>query len=128
MKVFGLPCIGMALAFAIAVPGSLQANPASSRADGEQAIAYVLKNDIALSRLFGSCPALKFARTGVEGSNAFLIEGNCDIRNNPEEDADCPAYHIHALGTMDTPSHWTVRRLDLTLACSSEEAPKTQRM
>ncbi len=128
MKAFGLPCIGMALAFAIAVPGSLHAHQASSQADGEQAIAYVLKNDIVLSRLFGSCPALKFASTGVEGNNAFLIEGNCDIKNNPEEDADCPAYHIRALGTMDTPSRWTVRQLDLTLACSNEGAPKGQRM
>ncbi|MCI2243945.1 hypothetical protein L3067_04890 [Xanthomonas sp. PPL568] len=131
MNIVGLPRIGMTLAFAIAVPGSLQAKQASSHTDGEQAIAFVLKNDVALSRLFESCPALKFARTGTDGNKTFLIEGNCDIKNNPEEDADCSAYYVHAIGTIDTPSHWTIRRLELTLACSSEPArgtAGTQRM
>ncbi|KAB7766109.1 MULTISPECIES: hypothetical protein [Xanthomonas] len=128
MKSFWLPRICMTLALAVAVQGSSQAKQASSHAGGEQAIAYVLKNDIVLSRLFADCPALKFVRTGAEGSNAFLIEGNCDIKNNPEEDADCPSYHVHATGTMDTPSHWTVRRLELALVCSSEGATTTQQM
>lgn len=128
MKSFWLPRICMALALALAVQGASQAKQAPSHAGGEQAIAYVLKNDIVLSRLFGTCPALKFSRTGAEGSNAFLIDGDCDIKNNPEEDADCPAYHVHAAGTVDTPSHWTVRRLDLTLVCSSEGATTMQRM
>ncbi|MXV08998.1 hypothetical protein [Xanthomonas sp. LMG 9002] len=128
MKSFWLPSIGMALAFAIAVPGSLQAKQAPSPAGGEQAIAYVLKNDIVLSRLFGDCPALKFARTGADGAKSFLIEGNCDIKNNPEEDAACPAYHVRATGTIDSPSHWTVRRQELTLVCSSEGATTTRRM
>ncbi|MET0548197.1 MAG: hypothetical protein ABW002_02840 [Xanthomonas sp.] len=128
MTSFRLPRICMALALAVVVQGSLQAKQTPRHADGEQAIAYVLKNDIALSRLFGDCPALKFAHTGAEASNAFLIEGNCDIKNNPEEDADCPAYRVHATGTIDTPSHWTVRRLDLTLVCSSEGTTTAQRM
>lgn len=127
MTSFWLPRICTALALTVAAQGSSQAKQVPSQAGGEQAIAYVLKNDIALSRLFGDCPALKFTRTGAEAGKAFLIEGNCDIKNNPEEDADCPAYHVHASGTMDTPSHWTVRRLDLTLVCSSEGAT-TQRM
>lgn len=119
-------CTVLALTFA--VQGSLQAMQASSQAGGEQAIAYVLKNDIALSRMFGDCPALKFARTSAEGAKTFLIEGNCDIKDNPEEDADCPAYHVHATGTIDTPSHWTIRRLDLTLVCSREGAAATHGM
>ncbi len=127
MTSFWLPRICMALALAMAAQGSLQAKQAPSHADTEQAIAYVLKHDAVLSRLFGDCPALKFARTGAEGSRSFLMEGNCDIKNNPEEDADCPAYHVRATGTIDTPSHWTVRRQELTLVCASEGSTTTQR-
>ncbi|OAX55725.1 hypothetical protein [Xanthomonas graminis] len=119
-------CMASLLVFA--VQGSLQAMQAAPGNEAGQALAYVLKNDAVLSRTFGECPNLKFTRGAAKGTHAFLIEGSCDIKDNPEEDADCPAYHVHATGTIDTPSHWTVRRLELKLVCSSEGAAAPRRM
>ena len=111
MKSLWLPRIFMALFLAIAMQGALQAMQAPPGNEAEQALAHVLKNDSVLSRTFGECPKLKFTRTEAKGTHTFLIEGSCDIKDNPEADADCTAYHVHATGTIDTPSHWTVRQL-----------------
>ncbi|WP_369975753.1 hypothetical protein [Xanthomonas bundabergensis] len=113
---------------AIAVQGSLQAMQAAPGNEAEQALAHVLKNDIVLSRTFGECPRLKFTRSETKGARTFLIEGSCDIKDNPEEDADCPAYQVHATGTIDTPSHWTVRQLQLKLVCSGEGTAAQRQM
>ncbi|KAB7766372.1 hypothetical protein [Xanthomonas maliensis] len=108
------------IAIAIAMQGSLQATQAAPQDESAQALAYLFKNDAVLSRTFGQCPGLSFKRTQTSASTTFLIDGSCDIKNSPEENADCPAYRIHATGTVDTPSHWTIRQLQLTLMCSEE--------
>lgn len=128
MKSLSLPRMCMASLLVFAVHGASQATQPASGNDAGQALAYVLKNDIVLSRTFGECPNLKFTRSAAKGTHAFLIEGSCDIKNNPEEDADCPAYQVHATGTIDTPSHWTVRQLQLQRVCSSEGAAAQSRM
>lgn len=128
MKSLWLPRMCMASLLVFAVQGASQATQPASGNDAGQALAYVLKNDTVLSRTFGECPNLKFTRSAAKGTHAFLIEGSCDIKNNPEEDADCPAYQVHATGTIDTPSHWTVRQLELKLVCSSEGAAAQSRM
>lgn len=120
MNSFWLPRLFMALFLTIAAQGSLQAMQPAPENQAHLALAYVLKNDIVFSKTFRECPELKFTRTGAKGTPTFLIEGTCDIKGNPEEDADCPAYQVHATGTIDTPSHWTVRQLQLKLVCSAE--------
>ncbi|WIH03697.1 hypothetical protein KHF85_12450 [Xanthomonas translucens pv. graminis] len=127
MKFLWLPRMFMASLLAFAVQGSLQAMQPAPENEAEQALAHVLKNDIVLSRTFGACPHLTFTRSAAKGTHTFMIEGSCDIKDNPEEDADCPAYHVHATGTIDTPSHWTVRQLQLKLVCSSEGAAAQRR-
>jgi hypothetical protein len=122
MKFFCQPRLFVMLFLTIAVQGSLQAMQPAPSNEAEQALAYVLKNDSVLSRTFGACPDLTFKRTQAKASKAFLIEGTCNVKDNPEEDADCPAYQVRATGTIDTPTHWTVRQLQLTLACSGEGA------
>ncbi|MCC4596857.1 hypothetical protein NRY95_13615 [Xanthomonas campestris pv. phormiicola] len=127
MKSPWLPRMCMASLLVFAAQGSLQAMQPAPGNEAQQALAYVLKNDIVLARTFGECPKLTFTRS-AKGTRTFVIEGSCDIKDNPEEDADCPAYRVHATGTIDTPSHWTVRQLELTLVCSSEGAAAPRRM
>lgn len=127
MKSPWLPRMCVASLLVFAVQGSSQAMQPAPGDDAAQALAYVLKNDTVLSRTFGECPNLKFTRSAAKGTRTFLIEGSCDIRDNPEEDADCPAYQVHATGTIDTPSHWTVRQLQLERVCSSEGAAEQSR-
>lgn len=128
MKSLWLPRVFIALFLALAVQGSLQAMQAAPRNEADQALAHVLQNDIVLSRTFGECPKLTFTRTEAKGTHTFLIEGTCDIKDNPEEDADCPAYRVHATGTIDTPTHSTLRQLQLTLVCSGEGTAAQRQM
>ncbi|CTP83556.1 hypothetical protein XTPLMG728_0247 [Xanthomonas translucens pv. poae] len=127
MKSLWLPRMFMASLLAFAVQGLLLAMQPAPEKEMQQALAYVLKNDIVLSRTFGECPNLRFTRSAAKRTPTFLIEGSCAIKHNPEEDADCPAYHVHATGTIDTPAHWTVRQLQLKLVCSSEGAAAQRR-
>jgi hypothetical protein len=128
MKSPWLPRMCMASLLVFAAQGSLQAMQPAPGNEAQQALTYVLKNDIVLARTFGECPNLTFTRSAAKGAHTFLIEGSCDIKDNPEEDADCPAYHVHASGTIDTPSHWTVRQLQLKRVCSSEGEQAQRRM
>ncbi|UXA70079.1 hypothetical protein M0D46_03020 [Xanthomonas prunicola] len=83
MKFLCQPRLFVMLFLTIAAQGSLQAMQPAPSNEAEQALAYVLKNDRVLSRTFGACPGLTFKRTQAKASKAFLIEGTCNVKEQP---------------------------------------------
>lgn len=83
----------------------------------EGLVAFVLREDPALARVVDTCRNLSVVRSGHKLAQ-FEIKAECTIKDNREEDMDCPAYRIDASGTIDTPSHATVRKLTMSLLCT----------
>lgn len=82
-------------------------------------LAFVLHNDMVLARTLESCRNVSVIRSGDKGHVDFNLRAECSIKDNREENADCPAYKVDASGTVDTPTQATVRKMTLNLLCSA---------
>lgn len=81
-------------------------------------LAFVQSHDTAWTRVLGTCRDASVVRLSRQGRMDFTIRAECAIKDNREENMDCPAYRIDASGTVDSPSQATVRKMTLELLCS----------
>jgi len=82
-------------------------------------LAFVLRSDLVLLRVAGECRNVSITRSGQPGHVDFGIKAECAIKDNREENADCPAYKVDAFGTLDSPTQATMRKITLSLLCSA---------
>ncbi|SFS16875.1 hypothetical protein SAMN05216570_3404 [Dyella sp. OK004] len=82
-------------------------------------LAFVLHNDTVLVRVLGTCRDVSIVRSGGKGRVDFNVTAECTIKDNREENMDCPAYKVDASGTVDSPTQATVRKMTLNLLCSA---------
>ncbi|MFC4763615.1 hypothetical protein [Dyella koreensis] len=82
-------------------------------------LAFVLHNDMVLARALETCRNVSVVRSSDKGHVDFNLRAECAIKDNREENADCPAYNVDASGTLDTPTQATVRKMTLNLLCSA---------
>lgn len=82
-------------------------------------IHYLLKADIVLSKVASTCQASTVSRSpdALPSVQDFHVKLDCMIKDNPEEDLDCPRYKIEVEGTIENHIHATARRIELKLVC-----------
>ena len=107
-------CILTAI-MAVTSPAFAQGN--NLLTDDKALIHFVMPDDWSFGRVLEPCRNLKLLRQHYNGSRGFRIQGACRIKGLADGDSECPSYLIQADGTVEGPSHATIRKITLTLKC-----------
>lgn len=119
-KLVLIACGVLSLLSAVAMPSVAQADGAHPNFNSDsELLQYLLKADLVLSRVASSCRASVVTRSADKIPNVedFHVKLDCMIRDNPEENLDCPRYKIDVEGTIENHIHATARKLELSLVC-----------
>jgi len=121
MKKLGLiACRFFSLLTVIAMSPMVQADAAHPDFNNDSELTqYLLRTDLVLSRVASSCQASTVSRSAdkIPHVQDFQVKLDCMIKDNPEEDLDCPRYKIDVEGTIENHIHATARKIELTLVC-----------
>jgi len=101
-----------------------QAQPSQGGfANPDALFAYLKKTDQVLNRVVDQCVNILVRnekQSPGDGTSMLKVTALCTIRNNPDEDADCPSLQLSGDVSVDRPQQVTLRKALYTKVCSSE--------
>ena len=118
-RVAGMVGVIFAVFVAITFPAFAKGN--NLLTDDNALIHFVMPANWSFGRVLEPCQTLKLHRQHYDGYRGFRIQGVCPIKGLADGDSECPSYLIQADGTVETPSHATIRKMTLTLKCQPEQ-------